>query len=101
MTLTDGSEVYICLILTVEFVYDYWWNSRENRMKRRKKNEKALGSTQISHSGGKKDLALGSSAQNGTSASFGAQGSVGLRAMQEGSNTDKLHNPQGPESPKD
>lgn len=36
MTLTDGAELYICLILTIEFIYDYWYNSRENRIKRRK-----------------------------------------------------------------
>lgn len=40
MTLTDGAELYICLILTIEFGYDYWWNSRENRIKRRKQREK-------------------------------------------------------------
>lgn len=39
MTLMDGLEAYICVILTVEFVYDYWWNSRENRIKRRKKKQ--------------------------------------------------------------
>lgn len=39
MTLMDGLELYICLILTVEFVYDYWWNTRENRIKRRKNKQ--------------------------------------------------------------
>lgn len=38
MTLMDGLEMYICVILTVEFWYDYWWNTRENRIKRRKAN---------------------------------------------------------------
>ncbi len=45
MTLTDGAEVYICLILTIEFGYDYWWNSRENRIKRRKNAEKKVKAT--------------------------------------------------------
>lgn len=36
----DGLEMYICVILTVEFIYDYWWNSRDNRIKRRKANAK-------------------------------------------------------------
>lgn len=40
MLLTDGLEAYIAVILTIEFVYDYWWNTRENRLKRRKRNEK-------------------------------------------------------------
>ena len=39
MSLTDALELYIALILTVEFVYDYWWNSREQRKKRRAKKE--------------------------------------------------------------
>ena len=39
MTLTDGLEAYICIILTVEFYYDYWYNTRENRKKRRAKKE--------------------------------------------------------------
>jgi hypothetical protein len=39
MSLMDGLELYICLILTVEFIYDYWWNSREQRLKRRKKKQ--------------------------------------------------------------
>lgn len=39
MTVTDGLEAYIALILTVEFIYDYWWNTREQRLKRRKKKE--------------------------------------------------------------
>ena len=41
MTLMDGLELYICLILTVEFWYDYWFNSRENRIKRRKNAKKS------------------------------------------------------------
>lgn len=40
MTLMDGLEAYICVILTVEFWYDYWYNTRENRIKRRKANGK-------------------------------------------------------------
>lgn len=40
MTLTDGAELYICVILTLEFWYDYWYNTRENRIKRRKASEK-------------------------------------------------------------
>jgi hypothetical protein len=39
MSLTDGLEAYIALILTVELWYDYWWNTRENRKKRRAKKE--------------------------------------------------------------
>lgn len=39
MTLTDGLEAYISFILTIELVYDYWWNTRENRLKRRKKSK--------------------------------------------------------------
>lgn len=35
MTLMDGLEGYICLILTIEFIYDYWWNTKEQRMKRK------------------------------------------------------------------
>ncbi len=40
MTLTDGLEAYICFILTVEFIYDYIWNSREARKKRRQTAQK-------------------------------------------------------------
>lgn len=40
MSLTDGLEAYICIILTIEFWYDMWYNTRENRIKRRKKLEK-------------------------------------------------------------
>ena len=39
MSLTDGAEIYICLILSIEFVYDYYWNTRENRKKRRAKRQ--------------------------------------------------------------
>lgn len=37
MTLSDSLELYVCIILSVEFVYDYWYNSVENRRKRRAK----------------------------------------------------------------
>jgi hypothetical protein len=40
MTLNDGLESYVCFILTVEFVYDYIWNSREARKKRSQKKVK-------------------------------------------------------------
>ena len=39
MTLTDGLEAYIAVILTIEFGYDYWYNTRENRIKRRKREK--------------------------------------------------------------
>lgn len=39
MSLMDGAELYIAIILSVEFIYDYWWNTRENRKKRRAKKE--------------------------------------------------------------
>jgi hypothetical protein len=40
MTLMDGLELYICVILTIEFFYDYHYNTVEQRIKRRKKLEK-------------------------------------------------------------
>jgi hypothetical protein len=62
MSLMDGLELYICVILTIEFVYDYWWNTRENRIKRRKASEKKkakdLVPPQISSSSGAKNLAM-------------------------------------------
>lgn len=39
MPLSDWFELYVCFILTVEFIYDYIWNSREARNKRRKKKQ--------------------------------------------------------------
>lgn len=39
MTLTDGLELYICVILTIEFFYDYYYNTVENRRKRRIKKK--------------------------------------------------------------
>ncbi len=39
MSLTDGLELYVCFILTAEFIYDYIWNSREARKKRRAKQQ--------------------------------------------------------------
>jgi hypothetical protein len=61
MTLTDGLEAYICIILTIEFVYDYLWNTRENRIKRRRANakkDKGLVPAPLPNSGGKKDLEM-------------------------------------------
>lgn len=40
LPLSDYLELYVCIILTVEFVYDYLWNSREARNKRRKRQKK-------------------------------------------------------------
>ncbi len=37
MTIGDSLEAYVCFILTAEFIYDYVWNSREARNKRRQK----------------------------------------------------------------
>jgi hypothetical protein len=34
------AEWLIVVILLVEFFYDYWWNTRENRIKRRKASAK-------------------------------------------------------------
>ena len=34
-------ETLVVFILIAEFIYDAAWNTRENRIKRRKKNEKA------------------------------------------------------------
>lgn len=42
MKLSDYLEAYVCFILTVEFIYDYVWNSREARNKRRKKKDLVL-----------------------------------------------------------
>ena len=68
MTLTDGLEAYICIILTIEFVYDYLWNTRENRIKRRKasekKKDKSMVPAPLSGSGGKKDLEMVDRAPN-------------------------------------
>lgn len=37
MTLTDGAEIYICLILTVEFWYDWRLNQHVKAIKKRTK----------------------------------------------------------------
>ena len=61
MTLMDGLELYICIILTIEFWYDYWYNTRENRIKRRKtsaKKDKIVEPAPLLSSSGKKDVAL-------------------------------------------
>jgi len=61
MALMDGLELYICIILTIEFWYDYWYNTRENRIKRRKtsaKKDKIVEPTSLLSSSGKKDVAL-------------------------------------------
>jgi hypothetical protein len=42
VTLNDSLEFYICVILTVEFYYDYWYNTREQRIKRRKNAKKEV-----------------------------------------------------------
>ena len=34
-------EIAVLITLWIEFAYDAWWNSRENRLKRRKQREKA------------------------------------------------------------
>ena len=61
MNLSDSLEAYVCFILTVEFIYDYIWNTRENRIKRRKasaKKDKIVEPAPLLSSSGKKDVAL-------------------------------------------
>ncbi len=62
LSLGDWLEAYVCFILTVEFIYDYIWNSREARNKRRKnekaKKGKSVEPSPLPSSGDKKDVAV-------------------------------------------
>lgn len=40
MTLDQKLETAVLITLWIELAYDHWWNSRENRIKRRQKNAK-------------------------------------------------------------
>jgi hypothetical protein len=42
MILGDYLELYVCVILTIEFWYDLIWNNREAQLKRRKNAKKEV-----------------------------------------------------------
>jgi len=100
----DGLELYICIILTIEFWYDYWYNTRENRIKRRKtsaKKDKIVEPTSLLSSSGKKDVALEPGQNQGTPENESIKNRMEMRKLSETSIEDRLHYEKRPETPKD
>ncbi len=93
-------EAYIAYILTREYYFgrsDTDLKREETRKAKKRSNQatQALDSAQISNSGGKKDMALGSPTQDSVAKSPDRQGPMEMREVPKGSDEDKLHNPPG------
>lgn len=103
MTLTDSLEAYVCFILTVEFIYDYIWNTRENRIKRRKASAKKerMDTSPVSSSSGKKDVEMVSGQAGGLTQSQTEQNYLEMRRLWNEGISNRLRDEKRPETQKD
>jgi len=104
MNLSDSLEAYVCFILTVEFIYDYIWNTRENRIKRRKasaKKDKIVEPAPLLSSSGKKDVALVPQQSKGIEESKDFNWGMEMREVFQVRDKDRLHDEAGTEEKKD
>ena len=86
-------EAYIAYILTRE----YYFGRSDTDLKREetRKAKKRVDSAQVSNSGGKKDMALGPTAQDSPKQSPSGEGAVEVRKVYGPSDTNFLYNPPG------
>ncbi len=93
-------ELYICGVLTAEYFYgrsDLDIKREETRRQTKvEKRKKALATPQVPHSGGKKDVAVGSSAQGSSTESSSGKGDLEVRAMPKDGNASSVHDAPRP-----